>query len=97
MSRYAAMFESLKIRDEGACGAFVSRGDPDLATSAALLDACVEGAPTWLSRHSLFGSDRRRAVIQAAAARARRRSSGRCCFALIAGFRQRHAAVPSAS
>jgi tryptophan synthase alpha chain len=41
MSRYSAMFDRLGA--EGAFGAFVMLGDPDLRTSAALLDALVEG------------------------------------------------------
>ena len=41
--RYAAMFARLAERGEGAFGAFVMLGDPDLATSARLLDSLVEG------------------------------------------------------
>ena len=41
MSRYAAMFE--RLGDDGAFGAFLMLGDPDLETSARLLDAVVEG------------------------------------------------------
>ena len=35
MTRYAAMFERLQARAEGAFGAFVMLGDPDPAASAA--------------------------------------------------------------
>ena len=42
MSRYADMFARLR-GGEGAFGAFVMLGDPDLETSAAILDALVEG------------------------------------------------------
>ena len=41
MSRYAAMFE--RLGEEGAFGAFVTLGDPDLHASAAVLDALVAG------------------------------------------------------
>ena len=37
MSRYAAMFD--RLGSDGAFGAFLMLGDPDLKTSAALLDA----------------------------------------------------------
>ena len=42
MSRYARMFELLRTRGEGAFGAFLMLGDPDLQRSALLLDALVE-------------------------------------------------------
>ena len=41
MSRYAAMFDCLN--GDAAFGAFLMLGDPDVETSAALLDAVVEG------------------------------------------------------
>ena len=41
MSRYATMFE--RLAGEGAFGAFLMLGDPDLPTSARLLDDVVEG------------------------------------------------------
>ena len=44
MSRYAAMF----ARERGVFGAFVMLGDPDLATSAALLDELVAGGADML-------------------------------------------------
>ena len=43
MSRYPAMFERLHQAGEGAFGAFLMLGDPDLETSARLLDAAVAG------------------------------------------------------
>ena len=43
MTRYAAMFDRCRQAKEGAFGAFLMLGDPDLATSATLLDALVEG------------------------------------------------------
>ena len=48
MTRYAAMFERLRGRGEGAFGAFVMLGDPDLTASAATLDALVEGGADML-------------------------------------------------
>ena len=41
MSRYTRMFE--RLNGEGAFGAFLMLGDPNLETSAQLLDAVVEG------------------------------------------------------
>ena len=41
MSRYAQMFD--RLSGEGALGAFLILGDPDLETSARLLDAVVAG------------------------------------------------------
>jgi tryptophan synthase alpha chain len=46
MSRYAAMFE--RLGSEGAFGAFLMLGDPDLDTSARLLDAVEAGADSLL-------------------------------------------------
>ena len=43
MSRYGIMFERLREQGEGAFGAFLMLGDPDLNTCAKLLDALVEG------------------------------------------------------
>ena len=40
MSRYAAMFD--RLGQEAAFGAFLMLGDPDLASSARLLDDVVE-------------------------------------------------------
>ena len=37
------MFERLKARGEVAFGGFLMLGDPDLETSAAMLDALIEG------------------------------------------------------
>ena len=43
MSRYGAIFERVAQLREGAFGAFLMLGDPDLETSARRLDALVEG------------------------------------------------------
>ena len=96
MSRYVQMFQRLHQRNEGAFGAFLMLGDPDLATSAALLDAVVEGGADMVEVGIPFSDPVADGpVIQAAADRALR-SGARVddSFALIADFRARHPAVP---
>jgi len=94
MSRYAAMFH--RLNGAGAFGAFLMLGDPDLATSARLLDAVVEGGADMIEVGIPFSdpvADGR--VIQAAAQRAL--AAGvrvGDCFDLIAGFRAKHPDVP---
>jgi tryptophan synthase alpha chain len=94
MSRYAAMFE--RLDGERAFGAFLMLGDPDLDTSAALLDALVEGGADMIEVGIPFSDPVADGpVIQAAAQRAL--SAGirvGDCLELLAGFRQRHPAVP---
>lgn len=96
MSRYAAMFESLRARGEGAFGAFVMLGDPDPPASAGVLDALVEGGADMIEVGIPFSDPVADGpVIQAAAGRAL--ASGvrtAQCFDLIAGFRKRHPEVP---
>jgi tryptophan synthase alpha chain len=96
MSRYAAMFERLAGRGEGAFGAFAMLGDPDLATSAAILDALVEGGADMIEVGIPFSDPIADGpVIQAAADRAL--SAGVTpadCFRLLAEFRARHPEVP---
>jgi tryptophan synthase alpha chain len=96
MSRYAAMFERLAARDEGAFGAFVMLGDPDLAASAAILDALVEAGADMIEVGIPFSDPVADGpVVQAAAVRAL--AAGvrtRDCFELLAAFRARHADVP---
>ena len=94
MSRYSAMFDALD--GEGAFGAFAMLGDPDLDTSAALLDALVEGGADMIEVGNPFSDAVADGpVIQAAAQRALvagvRVSD---CLRLIAGFRARHPTVP---
>ena len=95
MSRYAAMFGRLN-GDEGAFGVFLMLGDPDLQTCARLLDSVVEGGADMVEVGLPFSDPVADGpVIQAAAQRAL--SSGvrvSDCFALLAGFRARHPAVP---
>jgi tryptophan synthase alpha chain len=96
MSRYAQMFQRLDQRAEGAFGAFLMLGDPDLATSETLLDALVEGGADMIEVGIPFSDPVADGpVIQAAATRAL--SAGTSvddCFGLIARFRSRHPAVP---
>ena len=69
MSRYAAMFE--RLNGEGAFGAFLMLGDPDLETSAKLLDAVVEGGADMVEVGIPFSDPVADGpVIQAAAQRA---------------------------
>lgn len=94
MSRYAAMFE--RLGREGAFGAFLMLGDPDLERSARLLDAVVEGGADMIEVGIPFSDPVADGpVIQAAAQRALAagvRVSD--CLDLIAGFRSRHPDVP---
>jgi tryptophan synthase alpha chain len=94
MSRYAAMFE--RLGGEGAFGAFLMLGDPDLDTSARLLDAVVEGGADMIEVGIPFSDPIADGpVIQAAAERAL--AAGvrvGDCLNLIAGFRARHPEVP---
>ena len=96
MSRYARMFDRLKSRGEGAFGAFLMLGDPDIETSAALLDALVEGGADMIEVGIPFSDPIADGpVIQAAAKRAL--DAGirvQDCFDLIAAFRSRHADIP---
>ena len=94
MSRYASMCQ--RLNGEGAFGAFLMLGDPDLETSAALLDALVDGGADMIEVGIPFSDPVADGpVIQAAAQRALAagiRVSD--CLELLAGFRRRHPAVP---
>lgn len=96
MTRYQPMFEALAARQEGAFGAFLMLGDPDLETSAGLLDAIVEGGADMLEVGIPFSDPIADGpVIQAAASRAL--ESGVTvdgCFDLLCAFRQRHPQIP---
>jgi tryptophan synthase alpha chain len=95
-SRYDRMFERLAARGEAAFGAFVMLGDPDLATSAAMLDALVEGGADMLEVGIPFSDPVADGpVIQAAAVRALAQGvTPADCFALLKAFRARHGEVP---
>lgn len=96
VTRYEAMFERLQARDEGAFGAFVMLGDPDLETSAGILDALVEGGADMLEVGIPFSDPVADGpVIQAAAVRALAQGvTPADCFALLKAFRTRHPDVP---
>lgn len=90
------MFDCLGARQEGAFGAFLMLGDPDLETSAQLLDAVIDGGADMIEVGIPFSDPVADGlVIQAAAQRALAvgtRVSD--CFELLASFRQRHPSVP---
>ena len=92
--RYAQMFA--RLGNQGAFGAFVMLGDPDLETSAAILDAIVEGGADMLEVGIPFSDPVADGpTIQAAADRALRRGvTPAACFDLLASFRERHPNVP---
>jgi tryptophan synthase alpha chain len=96
MTRYAAMFDRCAAAGEGAFGAFLMLGDPDLDTSSILLDALVEGAADMVELGIPFSDPVADGpVIQAAALRAL--GAGvrtQQCLDLISAFRARHADVP---
>ena len=96
MTRYSAMFNRLAGCGEGAFGAFLMLGDPDLETSAALLDALVEGGADMIEVGIPFSDPIADGpVIQAAAGRALK-AGVRVddCFRLLADFRRRHSSIP---
>lgn len=90
--RYARLF----ARNTGAFGAFVMLGDPDLETSAAILDALVEGGADMLEVGIPFSDPVADGpTIQAAAVRALARNvTPADCFALLRACRERHPDVP---
>ena len=96
MNRYQTMFEVLAARREGAFGAFVMLGDPDLETSADILDALVEGGADMLELGIPFSDPVADGpVIEAAAVRALGQGvTPADCFALLKDFRTRHPDVP---
>jgi tryptophan synthase alpha chain len=90
------MFERLAENGEGAFGAYLMLGDPDLATSAALLEALAEGGADMIEVGIPFSDPVADGpVIQAAAQRALAAGTKVAdCFGLIAGFRSRHQDIP---
>ena len=94
MSRYAAMFD--RLGEEGALGAFLMLGDPELETSARLLDDLVEGGADMIELGIPFSDPVADGpVIQAASQRAL--GAGvrvGDCLDLIARFRNRHPQMP---
>ena len=94
MSRYAAMFD--RLNGDGALGAFLMLGDPDIGTSARLLDDLVAGGADMVEVGIPFSDPVADGpVIQAAAHRALAAGTRVAdCFELIAGFRARHPHIP---
>jgi len=94
MSRYADMFE--RLGREGAFGAFLMLGDPDLETSAQLLNAAVEAGADMIEVGIPFSDPVADGpVIQAAAQRALAAGVRIAdCLDLIAALRTRHREVP---
>ena len=94
MSRYAAMFD--RLDGEGAFGAFVMLGDPDLPTSVRLLDELAEAGADMIEVGIPFSDPVADGpIIQAAAQRAL--AAGvrvGDCFDLIAAFRAKHRDIP---
>ena len=95
MSRYDRMFAGGQ-RNDGVFGGFLMLGDPDLATSARLLDAMVAGGADMIEVGIPFSDPVADGpVIQAAAKRALAQGvTVEDCFRLIAAFRERHPDVP---
>jgi tryptophan synthase alpha chain len=96
MSRYRAMFDRLAGRGEGAFGGFLMLGDPDVETSAALLDALVAGGADMIEVGIPFSDPIADGpVIQAAGDRALGQGVRQAdCFRLLRSFRDRHPDVP---
>lgn len=94
MSRYFEMFE--RLDGEGAFGAFLMLGDPDLKTSARLLDAAVAGGADMIEVGIPFSDPVADGPVIQGAARRSLLAGARVsdCFDLIAAFRERHPAVP---
>ena len=94
MSRYAAMFD--RLDGDGAFGAFLMLGDPDLETSARLLDSAVVGGADMIEVGIPFSDPVADGpVIQAAAQRALAAGVRVAdCLELIAALRARHSDVP---
>lgn len=96
MRRYSSMFARLAARGEGALGAFLMLGYPDLETSAGLLDAVVEGGADMVEVGIPFSDPVADGpVIQAAASHALRQGVKPAdCFGLLRDFRHRHPEIP---
>lgn len=96
MNRYQSMFGRLAERGEGAFGAYLMLGDPDLESSAQLLDALVEGRADMIEIGIPFSDPVADGpVIQEAAVRALAAGTRvDDCFQLLRDLRQRHSEVP---
>ncbi len=94
--RYAEAFRALRSRGEGAFVPFLVLGDPDLATSARLLDALVLGGADAVELGIPFSDPIADGpTIQAAALRALGAGVRPVdALELVEGFRARHPRVP---
>jgi tryptophan synthase alpha chain len=94
MSRYAAMFD--RLNGDAALGAFVMLGDPDLETSAHILDDLVEAGADMIEVGIPFSDPVADGpVIQAAAQRALAAGVRVAdCLELIASLRRRNSEIP---
>jgi tryptophan synthase alpha chain len=96
VSRYAAMFERLGGGGEGAFGAFLMLGDPDLATSARLLEEVIDAGADMVEVGIPFSDPVADGPVIQAAARRALASGVRVgdCFDLIRALRARNNHVP---
>ena len=96
MSRYANMFDRLRQRGEAAFGGFLMLGDPDLETSAAMLDALVEGGADMVEVGIPFSDPVADGPVIQAAARRALEAGVRVgdSFDQIAAFRAKHPDIP---
>jgi tryptophan synthase alpha chain len=94
MSRYAAMFE--RLDGDGAFGAFLMLGDPDLETSAALLDAVIDAGADMIEVGIPFSDPVADGPVIQAAARRALTAGVRVgdCLDLIEALRARNNRVP---
>jgi tryptophan synthase alpha chain len=94
MSRYAAMFE--RLDGDGAFGAFLMLGDPDLETSAALLDAVIDAGADMIEVGIPFSDPVADGQVIQAAARRALTAGVRVgdCLDLIEALRARNNRVP---
>lgn len=94
--RYAAMFARLRAAREGAFGAFVMLGDPDLGTGARILSAFVEGGADMIEVGLPFSDPVADGpVIQAASMRALAAGVRTAdALALVADLRREHPDTP---
>ena len=96
MSRYPAMFAALKERGEGAFVPFVMVGDPDPATSEAVIEALIAGGADALELGVPFtdpvadGPTIQKAHVRALAAGA----GFRDCLEVVTRVRRRHPQTP---
>jgi tryptophan synthase alpha chain len=94
MSRYRDMFA--RLGNQGAFGAFVMLGDPDLERSGEILDALVEGGADMIEVGIPFSDPIADGpTIQAAADRALAAgATPGACFEILRAFRSRHPDIP---